>query len=59
MLLGKIRESWGALTDDEIAAFYGRQEQRVGAVQRRYGIAREEALKRIYAWQDANSEKAA
>jgi uncharacterized protein YjbJ (UPF0337 family) len=47
---GKIRETWGALTDDELDRAAGRRDQLIGAIQKRTGQAREEvatALERI------------
>lgn len=38
---GKIRSKWGALTDDDVAAFNGNVEQLLGAIQRKTGEARE------------------
>jgi uncharacterized protein YjbJ (UPF0337 family) len=40
---GKIKEQWGRLTDDEIDELEGRSEQLAGKLQKRYGLAREEA----------------
>lgn len=44
---GKIKESWGKLTDDDIALFEGKKDQFFGKVQEKYGIAKDEAAKRI------------
>jgi uncharacterized protein YjbJ (UPF0337 family) len=49
---GKVRETWGDLTDDDIARIEGNQEQLVGRVQERYGIAKEEAERQVKAWAD-------
>lgn len=34
---GKLREKWGALTDDELDRLQGRREQLVGHIERRVG----------------------
>lgn len=47
---GKIRGSWGELTDDDVARIEGSQEQLVGRIQERYGIAREEAEAQVKEW---------
>ncbi|MEZ5651750.1 MAG: CsbD family protein [Burkholderiaceae bacterium] len=47
---GKIREQWGDLTDDDLDEIAGRRDQLIGHVQRRYGIAREEAERQVEAW---------
>ena len=44
---GKIKESWGKLTDDDIALYNGKRQQFFGKLQEKYGIAQEEAEKRI------------
>lgn len=40
---GKIKESFGKLTDDDITMINGKREQLVGTLQKRYGIAKEKA----------------
>ena len=50
---GKIKEEWNELTNDEIEASEGRTEQLAGHIQERYGIARDEAKKRIRELADA------
>lgn len=49
-LKGKARVEWAKLTDDELARIRGNREQLQAAVQKRYGIAKEEAGRRIDAW---------
>jgi uncharacterized protein YjbJ (UPF0337 family) len=44
---GKVKEQWGKLTDDDLLQIEGDQDQLIGQVQRRYGIAREEAEKQV------------
>jgi len=46
-LVGKIKEKWGKLTDDDLATFHGQQEQLVGALQERYGYTKEQAKREI------------
>ena len=50
-LRGKVREQWGKLTDDDVDVIAGRRDQLAGKIQERYGVAREEAERRIDAWQ--------
>lgn len=45
---GKIRETWGQLTEDEVERTAGRRSQLVGLVQQRYGH------KRSKAWDSVN-----
>ncbi len=44
-LKGKIQETWGKLTDDEIDEINGRSEQLSGVIQEKYGISKDEAEK--------------
>jgi uncharacterized protein YjbJ (UPF0337 family) len=44
---GKVREKWGDLTDDDVARIDGKREQLVGGLQKRYGIAKEEAERQV------------
>jgi uncharacterized protein YjbJ (UPF0337 family) len=46
-MAGKIRETWGKLTDDELETIAGRRDQLVGVIQNRYGVAKEEAEKQV------------
>jgi uncharacterized protein YjbJ (UPF0337 family) len=42
-LKGSIREKWGQLTDDDVDQVSGSAERLVGAIQERYGYARQRA----------------
>jgi uncharacterized protein YjbJ (UPF0337 family) len=44
---GKIRESWGKLTDDDIEEISGKRDVLLGKIQERYGIAQDEADKKL------------
>ncbi len=57
ILKGKVREAWGDLTDDEITELSGQKDQLVGTVQKRYGIAREEAVKQVDSWAKMHTKK--
>jgi uncharacterized protein YjbJ (UPF0337 family) len=46
-LKGSVKQQWGKLTDDDLTFINGRSQELVGKVQERYGIAREEAQKRV------------
>lgn len=49
-LRGKARERWGKLTDDDLDVIRGKRDQLVGAVQKRYGLAKEEATHAAEEW---------
>jgi uncharacterized protein YjbJ (UPF0337 family) len=40
---GKVKEKWGKLTDDDLDVIKGKRDQLIGALQKRYGYAREQA----------------
>ncbi len=40
---GKVKEKWGKLTDDDLDVIRGKRDQLIGAIQKRYGYAREQA----------------
>lgn len=42
-LKGKVQETWGDLTDDDLDRINGRYEQLVGTLQERYGYSRQRA----------------
>lgn len=46
-LKGKMKAEWGKLTDDDLQVAEGDSEYLVGRLQERYGIARDEARRRI------------
>ncbi len=52
-LKGKLKEAWGNLTDDDIALYNGKAEQFYGKLREKYGVAQEEAEKRIREYEDA------
>jgi uncharacterized protein YjbJ (UPF0337 family) len=45
--MGKVKEKWGKLTDDDLTVINGKKDQLVGKIQERYGIAREAAEKQV------------
>ena len=40
---GKVKEKWGKLTDDDLDVIRGKRDQLIGAIQKRYGYARDQA----------------
>jgi len=44
---GKVKETWGKLTDDELEQIAGKRDVLLGKIQEKYGIAQDEAEKRI------------
>jgi uncharacterized protein YjbJ (UPF0337 family) len=44
---GKLKETWGRLTDDDIALYEGQRDQFFGKLEEKYGLMREEAEERV------------
>jgi uncharacterized protein YjbJ (UPF0337 family) len=42
-LLGKVKQQWGALTDDDLSVIEGQRDILVGKLQERYGYEKEQA----------------
>jgi uncharacterized protein YjbJ (UPF0337 family) len=47
---GSVKERWGKLTDDDVDIINGQNDQLVGRIQEKYGIAREEAQRQVDDW---------
>ena len=47
VMKGKVKEQWGDLTDDEIDMIGGKKDQLIGRIQKRYGMAREDAARQV------------
>lgn len=55
-VVGKAKEQWGLLTDDDLQVVAGRREQLAGKIQQRYGGAMEDIEKQIAEWQRKASD---
>jgi len=55
---GSVKERWGKLTDDDLDVIDGQQDQLIGTIQERYGIAREAAQKQVDEWNAAAARQA-
>jgi len=49
-LTGKVKEQWGKLTEDDLTVIGGKQDQLVGRIQERYGIAKDKIRKDVDDW---------
>ncbi len=47
VLKGKAKEKWGKLTDDDLDVIEGRRDQLSGAIEKRYGMAKDKANKEV------------
>jgi uncharacterized protein YjbJ (UPF0337 family) len=48
---GTVKEKWGELTDDDLTNIAGKRDQLIGQVQKRYGLAKEEAEREVKEWE--------
>ena len=51
-MVGKVREQWGKLTDDDCQVIAGRRDLLTGKIQERYGITRDAAEKTVSEWEN-------
>lgn len=52
--MGKIKEKWGKLTDDDLDVIAGKRDQLAGKIQERYGISKEVAEKQVHEFLQTN-----
>jgi uncharacterized protein YjbJ (UPF0337 family) len=50
-VIGKVKEKWGKLTDDDITEIDGKREQLLGYLQKRYGYNEERAEQELENWE--------
>ena len=48
--VGKVKEKWSKLTDDDIVAINGKREQLEGKIQERYGHTKNQVKKDVDDW---------
>lgn len=48
---GRAKEQWARLTDDDLTLINGKRDQLIGRVQKRYGIAKEDAERQVKDWE--------
>ncbi|MBL0319288.1 MAG: CsbD family protein [Alphaproteobacteria bacterium] len=51
-LKGKIKETWGKLTDNDVTLFNGQRDQFLGKLKEHYGLGKEDAEKKIKEMED-------
>ena len=54
-LKGKVRETWGDLTDDDIDVIAGKRDQLIGKLKERYGKSTEEVDREVTEFETRNS----
>ncbi|HLJ59236.1 MAG TPA: CsbD family protein [bacterium] len=58
-LRGHVKKQWGKLTDDDLEQVEGDYDKLLGKIQERYGIAREEAERRLKEFDHENAARGA
>jgi uncharacterized protein YjbJ (UPF0337 family) len=53
---GKVKQQWGKLTDDDFTVLEGSADELSGRIQKRYGIAKEEAENQVKSFRDTNRD---
>jgi uncharacterized protein YjbJ (UPF0337 family) len=53
---GKLKQQWGKLTDDDLTVLEGASDELSGRIQKRYGIAKEEAEKQVETFRRTNRD---
>ncbi|MDO8264144.1 MAG: CsbD family protein [Gallionella sp.] len=53
---GNIKQQWGKLSDDQLAVIAGKRDHLAGKTQESYGISKDNAEKRLAAWQEHQKE---
>ena len=54
-LKGKVRETWGDLTDDDLDVIAGKRDQLIGKLKERYGKSTEELDREVTDFETRNS----
>jgi uncharacterized protein YjbJ (UPF0337 family) len=49
-LRGSVKQKWGKLTDSDLDYIAGKRDQLAGKLQERYGLAKDEAHKKVDEW---------
>jgi len=57
-LRGKVKETWGKLTDDDLDRIEGNSEQLLGLLQERYGYAKDKAEQELNRFLEATPDSA-
>lgn len=52
---GKIKETWGKLTDNDILLYNGKRDQLLGKIKEHYGLVKEDAEKKLMALETATT----
>lgn len=59
LLKGEVQRTWGELTDDQLDRVEGNRTKLLGAIQKQYGISKDEAEKQIKEFEKKKFDKKA
>lgn len=57
-LKGSVQQQWGNFSDDVVEQINGSREKLLGAIQKSYGVAREEAENQVSKWEKSRKNAA-
>jgi uncharacterized protein YjbJ (UPF0337 family) len=55
--MGGVKERWGKLTDDELTAIGGKRDRLAGALQKKYGLAKDAVEDEIAEYERSLSDR--
>jgi uncharacterized protein YjbJ (UPF0337 family) len=58
MVKGEAQKRWGKLTNDHLDQVEGNRQKLSGAIQKTYGVAKDEADKQVSAWEKSLKDAA-
>ena len=53
---GKVQQQWGKLTNDDMDVIEGNRTELLGAIQKRYGVAKDEAERQVDSFERSNPD---
>jgi uncharacterized protein YjbJ (UPF0337 family) len=56
--VGRVKEHWGKLTDDDLAAINGTRDRLEGRIQERYGYAKDKTREAVDEWLYSQDQRA-
>lgn len=55
--IGAVKKQWADLTDDDLLKVEGDAQKLQGVIQKKYGLAREQAERDVAEWQSRNMKR--
>ncbi len=57
LVKGKVKEKWGKLSDDDLTEVNGKREQLIGKIQKKYGLAKDQAEQELSEWEKHSNDE--